>query len=86
MKHGCCFFGKFGFEFNSFCLSGDQTFFRLFDIFTSTQDFDNQINDVTGLDQTFLNLTLVLLFLQQSCILAGGKLILELYVVTNYGY
>ena len=86
MKHGSCLFGKFRFEFDSFRLSGDQAFFRLFDIFASAQDFDDQINDITGLDQTFLNLTLVLFFFQQCCILAGCKLILKLYVVTDHGH
>ena len=86
MKHGSGFFGKFGLEFDSFCFSGDQALFRLFDIFTSTQDFDDQINDIASLDQTFLNLTLILFLFQQGCILAGCKFILELYVVANHGY
>ena len=59
----CCFLTGFRLEADTFGHTVYQTLFYLFLVFTSTQDLDDQIDHITGFDQTLLDLFLFQFFI-----------------------
>ena len=95
LKNSCClpfckmkfrrlFFRSAGLECDPFRLSGYQTCFRLFDIFASPEDLDDQVDHITGADQAFLHFFFLQCFFQQCLIFSGSQLILKIHIVPNH--
>ncbi len=85
MQHGCGLSGQVGTEANSLRVALHQAGLGLTDVFASAQNFNNQVDDVTGLDETLLNLLLLSFFIQERGIFPGGQLILEADIVADNG-
>ena len=80
-QHGCHLFGDLGFELDVLRLSPDQAGLCIFYIFTSTQDLDDQIDHVAGLNQPFLHFLLFLLFCKKCPVLSGRKFKLKIHMM-----
>ena len=68
----------------SFSGSVYQTFFYLFSAFAAAEDFDDQVDHITGFDQTFLNFFFLLFFVQEGGVFSIVYIKDKVYVVFNY--
>ena len=67
----CCFFGGLGFKSDSFCNAICEAFFYLVTALAAAEDLNDQINNIASLDQTFLDLTLLLFLGKKGGVLSG---------------
>ena len=80
----CCFLlGFFGLELDILHISVDQAVLCLGEALGPADHFDDQIDHVTGFDQTFFDLFLLTVLIQQRRIFPGIDLILEVNAVTQ---
>ena len=80
----CCFLlGFFGLELDILHISVDQAVLSLGKALGPADHFDDQINDIAGFDQTFFDLFLLAVLIQQRRIFPGIDLILEVNAVTQ---
>ena len=80
-KLGRTLFRCLGFKTDAVSDTRGQTGLGVLDILTAPQDLDDQVNDLAGFDEAFLNFPLLLLFRQQCPIFPGGQLVLEFDVM-----
>ena len=70
-------------EANAFGSACHQAGFGLFDILAATQDFDDQVNDIGGTHETFLDFLFLQFLGKKLLVLAGGQVILKIKEIFN---
>ena len=82
-KSLCLSFTGFCLKIDTLCIAVDQAVLCLFLAAGSPQDLDDQIDDIAGLDQTFLNLPLLFFFCQKSGVFSCSQFKPEIHMVLN---
>ena len=70
-------------EANAFGSACHQAGFGLFDILAATEDFDDQVNDIGGAHETFLDFLFLQFLGKKLLVLAGGQVILKIKEIFN---
>ncbi len=83
-QQSCHHHGFFGFECNPFRFSLHQAVFSHGSVPGTPQDFDNQVDDIAGFDQPFLDLFFLLFFRQECGILALRQFKLKLHTGADH--
>ena len=70
-------------EANAFGSACHQAGFGLFDILAATQDFDDQVNDIGGTHETFLDFLFLQFLGKKLLVFASGQIVLEIKEIFN---